>query len=301
MIDHILTVQNLTVSYGSLKAVDNISFEISRGETFGLLGPNGAGKTSTLHAVTGVLKPDDGKILLDGDEDPTRPGTRRKLGTTPQNLSLYEELTGRENLLFFGKLYGLKGARLKEKVEWALDFAGLSERAGDRVSAYSGGMKRRLNLVAAMLHDPPVILMDEPTVGVDPQSRNLLFDNIEKLKGEGRTILYTTHYMEEAQRLCDRVAIMDHGAILALDTVDRLIETHGGASVVEMELREPMEDPSLLPGAVLQDSILRLETDRPLETVAQIGKLGLSFLNMKVHRSDLETVFLNLTGRRLRD
>jgi len=223
-----IEVQGLRKAYGALVAVDGISFQVERGECFGLLGPNGAGKSTTINCVVGALRSDAGTIRVDGESDPTRPAVRLKIGVAPQPIALYDELTAQENLEFFGKLYGLGGDRLKERVEMALEFSGLTSRRKDRVAIYSGGMQRRLNLVCGILHDPPVILLDEPTVGVDPQSRNLIFENIEALKRLGRTIVYTTHYMEEAQRLCDRVAIVDQGKILALDTVEALLRRHGG-------------------------------------------------------------------------
>jgi ABC-2 type transport system ATP-binding protein len=226
-----IEVRDLRKSYGALVAVDRISFEVNPGECFGLLGPNGAGKSTTIHCVVGALRPDAGQVSIDGETDPTRPSVRAKVGVAPQSIALYEDLTAEENLEFFGKLYALGGDRLKTRIEMALEFAGLAARRKDRVSKYSGGMQRRLNLVCGILHDPPVILLDEPTAGVDPQSRNLLFENIEALKRLGRTIVYTTHYMEEAQRLCDRVAILDQGKILALDTVEGLLRAHRGADL----------------------------------------------------------------------
>jgi ABC-2 type transport system ATP-binding protein len=219
-------VEQLRKSYGSLVAVADISFEVPRGETFGLLGPNGAGKTTAILMMAGALRPDSGCVALNGESDPTRPPVRRQLGLAPQALALYGELTGGENLTFFGRLYGLRGTALSQRVSWALDFVGLTERQGDRAATYSGGMQRRLNLAIAMMHDPPVLFLDEPTAGVDPQSRNALFDNIEQLAALGRTILYTTHYMEEAERLCDRVAIMDHGRILDMNSVEELTRKH---------------------------------------------------------------------------
>ncbi len=221
-----IEVQSLRKSYGSLVAVDGVSFRVDRGETFGLLGPNGAGKTTTILMMTGAIRPDAGSVVLNGSADPSQPEGRRQLGLAPQALALYDALSGAENLSFFARLYGLRGAELRERVARALDFVGLTPRKDDRVSAYSGGMQRRLNLAVALLHEPPVLFLDEPTAGVDPQSRNALFDNIEKMSADGRTILYTTHYMEEAERLCDRVAIMDHGRILDLDTVDELRRKH---------------------------------------------------------------------------
>jgi ABC-2 type transport system ATP-binding protein len=231
----LLQIRNLRKSYGPLVAVDGVSFDVRPGECFGLLGPNGAGKTTTIHCIVGALRPDQGEVLIGGESDPTRASVRARIGVAPQSLALYEGLTAQENLAFFGSLFGLAGARLRERVEAALEFSGLTPRRNDRVATYSGGMQRRLNLVCGTLHEPTVILLDEPTVGVDPQSRNQIFENIEALKRMGRTILYTTHYMEEAQRLCDRVAIMDRGKVLAMDTVDSLLRAHGVAPLVEVE------------------------------------------------------------------
>ena len=295
-----ITAQNLVKRYGNITAVNDISFELQKGETIGLLGPNGAGKTTTINMLVGVLKPDSGSITLNGSADPTQPEVRRQLGNAPQSLALYEELTAEENLKFFGKMYDLTGKKLSDRVKWALEFAGLVDRRKSRVGTYSGGMKRRLNLACALVHDPPVLLLDEPTVGVDPQSRNAIFDSIEKLIQEGRTIVYTTHYMEEAQRLCDRVAIIDHGKILALDTVDNLIESHGGLSVIEAEFSTPPKESTNLPG-VVKGTNYRLETNKPLEDVAKLAVSGCEFVKLNIHKADLETVFLNLTGRSLRD
>lgn len=295
-----IRVHNLRKAYGTTIAVDGVTFEIDRGETFGLLGPNGAGKTTTIHLLVGILKPDDGQIDINGASDPTRPDVRRNIGLAPQSLALYDDLTADENLAFFARLYGIKGAALRERIDWAVEFVQLNEHRGKRIKTFSGGMKRRLNMACAVLHEPQVLLFDEPTVGVDPQSRNHIFENIETLKSKGRTILYTTHYMEEAQRLCDRVAIMDHGKILAMGTVDELIERHGGRSVVTAELERPPTDPSSLPGTLAGTS-LRFESDRPLEDVGKLATDGVRLLSLRVDRPDLESVFLALTGRRLRD
>ena len=295
-----IVVENLRKSFGALVAVDGVSFELQTGETFGLLGPNGAGKTTTINMIVGVLKPDGGAIKIDGSNDPTQASVRRAIGNAPQKIALYEELTGEENLRFFGKTYGLSGKRLAERVEWSLEFSGLTDRRKDRVRTYSGGMARRLNMACALVHDPPVLLLDEPTVGVDPQSRNAIFNSIEALKKQGRTIVYTTHYMEEAQRLCDRVAIIDHGKVLDIDTVSGLIEKHGGNSVVEAEMTKPPDSANQLPG-VFKGNVLRVETDKPLEVVAQLARLGCEFTKINIDKADLEAVFLNLTGRRLRD
>ncbi len=289
-----IRADELRKTYGTLVAVDGISFEVRRGETFGLLGPNGAGKTTTIHMLAGVLPPTSGKVSIEGADG----DLRRSIGTAPQSLSLYQDLTAEENVRFFGRLYGLGGARLAERVDRVLDLVGLSERRRDRVRTFSGGMMRRLNLACAMVHDPPVLLLDEPTVGVDPQSRNRLFENIESLKKEGRTILYTTHYMEEAQRLCDRVAIVDHGRVMALDTVDRLIDAHGGRSVIAAEVRRAPE--GSVPWSV-DGTSLRVESEKPFEEIARMTGAGLEFAHLRVDRPDLETVFLALTGRSLRD
>ena len=225
---------------------------------------------------------------------------RRCLGVAPQELAIYEELTGAENLAFFGRLYGLSGARLAGRVDWGLEMAGLTERRRDRAGKYSGGMKRRLNLACALVHEPKILFCDEPTVGVDPQSRNHIFESIDALKKSGMTLVYTTHYIEEAQRLCDRVAIIDHGEVLALDSVDALITAHGGASIVEAEFAALPAEPSDLPGD-LDGKRLRVETDRPLEAIAKIARAGVGLRALHSDRPDLERVFLNLTGRRLRD
>lgn len=291
---------SLRKRYGELVAVDDVSLEIPAGETFGLLGPNGAGKTTTIHLLTGAMKPDQGEVVIDGQSDPTRPEVRRALGVAPQADSLYDDLTGEENIRFFGALYSMPKALLEERVKWSLEFVGLYDRRDDLVGGYSGGMKRRLNLACALVHDPKVLFLDEPTAGVDPQSRNHLLDHIEKLAAQGRTILYTTHYMEEAQRLCDRVAIMDHGKILAIDTVGNLIGKHGGHSRVEVELNEIPEKGITLPGE-LNDRKLIFASDAPFQKALELTSSGLNFKSFHVEPPNLETVFLNLTGRGLRD
>ena len=279
-----LKLTNIRKSYGATLAVNDLSLEIQRGEVFGLLGPNGAGKSTTVALAVGLLEPDAGTVEINGQGSPSRARVRAGIGIAPQALALYEELTGAENLDFFGKLQGLEGAKLAERVAWALEFVGLTPRARSRVETYSGGMKRRLNLAVAILHDPALLLLDEPTVGVDPQSRNAIFDNILALKKEGRTVVYTTHYMEEAERLCDRVGIMDQGRLLALDTVHGLVDRHGGRSTLIVQ-RNGTEE--------------RIPTDDPLAELARLGTAGIG--RFRLERPDLESVFLNLTGRQLRD
>ena len=293
-----ISVQGLVKRFGSTCAVQGLSFEVRRGETFGLLGPNGAGKSTTISMLIGLLRPDAGKIVIAGG-DPSFADARRRIGVAPQSLSLYDELTAAENLSFFARLYGLATATQRARIAWALEFAGLTDRAKHRVSTFSGGMKRRLNLATALIHEPEVLLLDEPTVGVDPQSRNHLFESIEKLRPEGLTILYTTHYMEEARRLCDRVAIVDQGRLLALDTVAGLIGQFGGASQIAAQVDHWPE--SLAAIASLDDGMIRSESMNPLEEIASWTKAGATFRSLQVTSPDLESVFLHLTGRSLRD
>jgi ABC-2 type transport system ATP-binding protein len=231
-----LEVRHLRKSYGAITAVDDVSFSVGRGELVAVLGPNGAGKTTTVSIVSGLVTPDRGEVLiggarLGGDTDPAK----RRIGLVPQDLALYDELTARANLQFFGALFGLSGRSAAAAIESVLTLVGLAERAGDRVGTFSGGMKRRLNLAAGLLHDPDILLLDEPTVGVDPQSRNAIFDNLAALKRRGKTLVYTTHYMEEAERLADRVVIIDRGRVVADDSVDRL---RGSLSATNVSLEE---------------------------------------------------------------
>jgi ABC-2 type transport system ATP-binding protein len=215
-----LQVDRLSKRYGERVAVNAISFSIAQGETVGLLGPNGAGKTTAIAMISGISRPDSGEVRLGGRSLAQDANAwKRRVGLVPQDLALYEELSAWANLQLFGGLYGLSAAELQPRAKAALALVGLADRSTDRVKTFSGGMKRRLNIAGALLHEPDLILLDEPTVGVDPQSRNAIFDNLEELKRRGKTLLYTTHYMEEAERLCDRVLILDRGQILAIDTV----------------------------------------------------------------------------------
>ncbi len=246
-------------------AVAGVSLSLARGEVFGLLGPNGAGKTTTLRMAVGLMEPDSGSVELVGVGNPKHARVRRRIGYAPQSLCVYDELTGRENLMLMAGLYGLKGQQQKQSVDWALELVRLEDRATDRAGAYSIGMKRRLTLATAIVHKPDLLVLDEPTAGVDPQSRNAIFDNIRALKELGTSVLYTTHFMEEAELLCERVAIMDQGRIIAVDRVETLID-----SVSE---RHPSA----------------------LEVVS--GLRG----QRRPHVSALEQLFLDLTGRELRD
>jgi ABC-2 type transport system ATP-binding protein len=222
----VLSIHHLRKAFGPLVAVDDVSFNLEPGRLLGLLGPNGAGKTTTVSMIAGLITPERGEILIEGvrltgDTDPKK----RRIGFVPQDLALYEELSARANLQFFGALYSLRGKALDRAIAAALELVGLADRERDRVKTYSGGMKRRLNLAAGLLHDPDVLLLDEPTVGVDPQSRNAIFDNLEELKRRGKALLYTTHYMEEIERLADTIVVMDHGRVIANDTLTGLLSS----------------------------------------------------------------------------
>ena len=283
-----LLFDHVSKRFGDLCAVDDLSFELEVGEVFGLLGPNGAGKTTAINMAVGLLEPDEGVVRFAGeafDRDPREAKNRQALGLAPQSIALYEELSAEANLRFFGRLHGLGGADLDERVAACLDFVDLTDVRKKAVSKYSGGMKRRLNLAVAIIHDPDLVLLDEPTVGVDPQSRNAIFDRVEQLRDGGKQIVYTTHYMEEAQRLCDRVAIIDRGKLMALDTVPALIAKHGGPGNLVVHSDHGEE---------------RHETTDPLETLGEI-QARQAVDHFQYLPPDLETVFLNLTGRALRD
>jgi len=280
-----LTFSNVRKTFGRIVAVDGLSLSVRRGELFGLLGPNGAGKSTSVSMAVGMLNPDSGNVTIEGHGNPAEPHVRQAIGVAPQALALYDLLTAQENLQFFGEVYGLGGAKLAERVKWCLDFVGLTDRRDDRVGGYSGGMKRRLNLAAAVIHDPQLLLLDEPTVGVDPQSRNRIFDSIEALHRDGRTIIYTTHYMEEAERLCQRIAIVDAGTLLALGTLSELLAAHGGPPTLIVksngsEHRSQVEDPLA--------ELNRIAARSPID-------------EFQMERPTLEQVFLRLTGRSIRD
>jgi ABC-2 type transport system ATP-binding protein len=280
-----LTLSNVRKSFGRIVAVDGLSLSMKKWEVLGLLGPNGAGKSTTVSLAVGLLAPDAGTVAIEGHGSPAEPVVRQQIGVAPQALALYDKLTGAENLRFFGQVYGLQGAALGARVKWCLDFVGLADRKDHLTDGYSGGMKRRLNLAAALLHDPGLLLLDEPTVGVDPQSRNRIFESIEQLHRDGRTIIYTTHYMEEAERLCDRIAIVDAGRLLALGTLDELLAAHGGP-------------PTLVVRAGGRER--RVETADPLGELNRIAATA-TIDAFQMERPTLEQVFLRLTGRSLRD
>lgn len=290
-----LRLTEVRKSFGHVRAVDGLSLHVRSGQVLGLLGPNGAGKTTTISMAVGLLRPDAGTVEYTHRGQvvgsPLEARVRSLIGVAPQALALYDELTGRENLEFFGTLYGLAGAALRDRVTSVLKQVELLDRAGDRAGTYSGGMKRRLNLGAALVHEPAMLMLDEPTAGVDPQSRAAIIDLVRALKGAGHTIVYSTHYMEEAEKLCDRIAIVDHGRVLAEGTLAELLAAHGGQSVVTLVRTGEA-------GAAGEEE--RVHTSEPLNVLS--GALAAGRLHSaRIDAPDLEGLFLTLTGRRLRD
>jgi len=304
-----LKISNLTKRYGEIAALEDVSLLLQPGEFFGLLGPNGAGKTTLMSLVAGIRQADSGEIFLNGAQfRHERVEQRAQLGFVPQSLALYDELSGEENLRLFGRLYGLSGALLRERVQEGLLAAQLQDRRRDKVQTYSGGMRRRLNIVAAILHRPQLLLCDEPTVGVDPQSRNAIFEFVQKLNAGGMTIVYSTHYMEEATRLCSRIGIIDHGKLLALGTLDELLLQLPFAEQIRISRNEQSAGhlDALRPfGEIVEADEAFVLNPRPgllmSEFFAAAEKLGLPYRHLNVTRPTLESVFLHLTGKTLRD
>jgi ABC-2 type transport system ATP-binding protein len=313
MNQNIIEAQGLVKRYGDLEAVKGLSFAIRRGEIFGFLGPNGAGKTTTISMLSCLLEPSEGTAVVAGhDVVKASSEVKRRIGLVPQELALYPTLSARDNLDYFGRIYGLRGRALRQRVDEVLDMVELADRARSAVKTYSGGMKRRLNIAAGLLHRPEVLFLDEPTVGVDPQSRNAIFEHVERLRDEGMTVLYTTHYMEEAERLCDRVAIVDEGRIIALDTPHKLIADLGGG-IIHLGVANGIADGVLERIQALSEvrAMTRLNGKIEVEAVhAQEGLIRLLELfnqtdtditALEVLEPNLETVFLHLTGKQLRD
>jgi ABC-2 type transport system ATP-binding protein len=307
----ILEVVDLHKRYGATAALERVSFQVEQGEIFGLLGPNGAGKTTLLSIISCLLPATSGEVRILGRAvRPSDRDLRRHIGIVPQELALYGQLTARENLVFFGELYGLNGPDLRRRVEQVLEAVGLQDRASGRVDTFSGGMKRRLNLGAALVHGPQLLLLDEPTTGVDPQSRNHIFEEVRRLNAAGMTIVYTSHYMEEVQALCSRIGIIDHGRLVACDTRLGLLRRMEGlirfrVAEVTPSLRERLEqfpDAKLVGG---DGQALTLQAgDVPatlLRLVAILRELHLQLTGLETEEPNLERVFLHLTGRALRD
>jgi ABC-2 type transport system ATP-binding protein len=306
----IVEVRDLTKRYGAIEALAGVSFDIEAGELFGLLGPNGAGKTTLIAILTGLKPSTSGSARLHGKPiSTTSQDARREVGLAPQELALYPDLSARENLTFFGRLYGLNGQSLASRVNDVLATVGLTDRADDRVGNYSGGMQRRLNFGAAIVHEPKIVFLDEPTVGVDPQSRAHIFDEVRRLNAAGTTVVYTSHYMEEVQALCRRAGILDHGRLIACDTVEGLLQTLGGTIVVGVEHPQAEFGRRLaaLPGVKLSETPteykLRCEDVRATvpRLLAIVKEVNATVTKLDIREPNLERVFLHLTGRELRD
>ncbi len=312
-----LEVQRLSKSFGSNRAVDGVTFRVAPGEAYGLLGPNGAGKSTTIHLVLGLLVPDAGAVKIGGIDlrrEPDR--ARQQVGFVPQEIALYPTLSARENLFFWGRMYSLAGRDLAKGVDASLETVGLTERARERVETFSGGMKRRVNIAAALLHAPKMLIMDEPTVGVDPQSRGHILETVKRLNASGLTVLYTSHYMGEVEQLCSRIGIMDHGRIIAEGSLAELRRVVGEYSLITVSLAKTGVDADgtrildivrALPGvhqAAMADGAVSISTLDPSSVLpavtVRLGSLG-RIQSVSIREPDLEAVFLHLTGHALRD
>ena len=301
-----LHVHKLRKAFGNLVAVDEISFDVQGGECFGLLGPNGAGKTTAITMLVGALSPDGGEATLEGEKINLRSyGPKRKIGFVPQEIGLYEALSSQANLQFFGSLYGLSDPSRQREIDRVLEIVGLKDRSHEPVSTFSGGMKRRLNIACALLHQPKLLVLDEPTVGVDPQSRNAIFDTLEDLRRDGMALIYTTHYMEEVERLCDRIAIMDHGQVVALGSLPELLKQLPAASGIRLDMTSDLPADFRYPGVDVEGRSLLFGTSNPMKDLPpllnRLAEGGMSFENIRTFQPSLEQVFLHLTGRSLRD
>lgn len=308
-----IKISGLRKAFGDIQAVDGISFEVRDGEIFGLLGPNGAGKTTTISMISGVLRPDAGHIEVDGLEIWKNPReVKGILGVVPQEIALYEDLTPLDNLRFWGRLHQLRGRKLEESISEALDRVGLAQRAKDRVSHFSGGMKRRLNLAMGLLHRPKFLLLDEPTVGIDPQARLAILEIIREVASAGTTVLYTTHYMEEAEELCARIAIMDTGKILSTGSVEELSRQAGEGEILRLEGEFDEQDLhefiSTRPGLKLLRSekgkaVFSIDPEGPglTDILSEILQSAIKISDLSIQRPSLQSVFIALTGRELRD
>jgi ABC-2 type transport system ATP-binding protein len=308
-----IEINNLQKSFGDLKAVDGVSFAVQEGEIFSLLGPNGAGKTTAISMLSTLLRPDNGDAFVLGHSirsDPMK--VKESLGVVPQEIALYEDLSARENLVFWGRMYGLRGIALKNRVDEVLETIGLTDRQKGRVGKFSGGMKRRVNIGVALLHKPRVIYMDEPTVGIDPQSRRSILDSVVSLKNQGMTVLYTTHYMEEAQELSDHIAIMDNGKVIAAGTPDELVRLVGQSDRITLTINSEssriLEQWRATPGVQNiseEDGKLTLLVDDSNRVLPRLfdaaAASGIRITSVEIQVPNLESVFLHLTGRALRD
>jgi ABC-2 type transport system ATP-binding protein len=309
-----IQVEKLTKNFGEHQAVQGISLAVQQGEIYSLLGPNGAGKSTTISMLAGLLTPTDGDAFVMGHSIRTDgAAAKAALGVVPQDIALYSDLSARENLSFWGKMYGLRGTVLKQRVEETLEIIGLADRQKGRIDTFSGGMKRRVNIGVALLHKPQVVIMDEPTVGIDPQSRRHILDNVKDLNKQGMTVLYTTHYMEEAAELSDHIAIMDHGKVIAFGTHDELIKLVGEQARLELTLNveadrvvdvwRQIDGVSRVTGnGAPHVTVLANDSNRVLPRLFEAAtRVGGRITSVEIHEPNLEAVFLHLTGRALRD
>ena len=311
----ILNVQNLVKKYGDFAAVNGVTFDIKEGEVFSLLGPNGAGKTTTISMLSTLYAPTSGDAIIGGHSITKEPmAVKQVIGVVPQELALYEDLTARENLVFWGQMYGLNGKPLTHRIDEVREQIGLTDKAKNRVRTYSGGMKRRVNIGVGLLHKPRLLFMDEPTVGIDPQSRRAILDTVKDLNKQGMTVLYTTHYMEEAQELSDRVGIIDHGELIALGTQKELTQQVGQAETLILHIGEN-DDPQVLANSLkgVKDILEANVTDHEISiitpdaedilapVVSKANERGIKIRSIDIREPNLEAVFLHLTGRALRD
>lgn len=308
-----LRVENLYKEFGNVKAVEGISFEVKKGQVFGLLGPNGAGKSTTISIISTLIKPTHGDVLFEGTSILNNPNLiRQKLGVVPQDIALYPTLTGYENLSFWGSIYGLKGSELKKRISDVCDIIGLNGRIKDKVEKYSGGMKRRLNIGAALLHMPELLIMDEPTVGIDPQSRNHILDTVLELNKQGITIIYTSHYMEEVEYLCNELCIMDEGKIIASGSQQEMIELVKEKTQINIKLNKTdefvlntlKEIDGVFDGKIEEDHIALFGSNADVilaDIISKVSENGWLIETIDVKKPNLEAVFLHLTGKALRD
>lgn len=308
----IIEVDELKKTFGKITALDNVSFSVEKGEFFGLLGPNGAGKTTTINILSTIMKPDEGTVRINGfslKDDPKK--CKDSIGIVPQELALYNELTALENLVFWGGLYGISKSAATNKANGLLKLLELDERKNSRIKTFSGGMKRRINIAAAMIHDPQILFMDEPTVGVDPQSRNQIYEVLNRFLENGVTIIYTTHYMDEVEKLCSHIAIIDFGNIIANGSLDELRGIAGSDSSIVIhfikqddlhldELREEFGERLVIEENKLIFSTINSIQDLPY-LLQKLAQYNYSLTHIAIERASLETVFLKLTGRKLRD
>ena len=303
-----LKVEAISKSFLHLKAVDQINLSIPSGMFYGLLGPNGAGKTTTIHMISSIMPPDTGRILVDGmDVYEKTSKVKLKMGIVPQEIALYDELTALENLIFWGSLYGVSGKTAKQKAAELLHWVGLEDRKQDKIKTYSGGMKRRINIACALMHDPQLILMDEPTVGVDPQSRNKIYELLSELHHNKKTILYTTHYMEEAEKMCDRIGIIDKGKIIAEGSLQELRDHNAVEETIEInysgEIQEDLSGYKNSFNNATHELIISGKNVKLIlpDVVKKCSDAGIDIINIDIKSISLENIFLNLTGRHLRD